>query len=322
MKFSLAYTKGVYDLLDDVTAPMINDIYFSDGVFKSARVDIFDGDDWDELNKIREEYGIKLHLILNSNYYSNDLYKESEVNRLVDHVLSLNVDILTINNTFLMQDERFRSRLTGMTLKASVNNKIRTKESVDFFIDKLGYDEIILDRSLNRCYDELQEIVEYCKTKNVKTTILVNEGCIPNCSYKQFCDMKISQTPNGEVNSSEFSTGCYTDYNKYSEMVLQSPFILPTALSKYKFVDYIKIAGRYSSKEEMGQIIDAYMKNDGNVGIGILMNAYTPEKFNSVSSYLLEDHEFTKKVMNCRNECSTCDYCNRVMDVLDSTYIN
>lgn len=322
MKFSLAYTKGIYDLLDDRIAPKINDIYFSDGAFKSARVDIFDDENLSELNRIRDEYDIKLHYILNSNFYPNDLYNEDAINEMIDHILNLNVEILTINNTFFMQDERIRDRLTGMTIKASVNNKIRTKEQVDFFVDNLKYDEIILDRSLNRCYEELKDVVAYCKSKGVKTTILVNEGCIPNCSYKQFCDMKISQTPNGEDNNSEFSSGCYSDYNKYNEMVLTSPFILPTGVSRYRFVDYIKIAGRYSSKDEMNEIINAYIKNDGNVNIGVLLNAYTPEKFNRVSSFLLEDHEFTKKVMDCKNKCSECDYCKKIMNVLENTYIN
>ena len=55
--FSLPYTKGILDVIEQLPVEQINDIYFSDNKFGSARALELDSDMWSELYEIRKKYG-------------------------------------------------------------------------------------------------------------------------------------------------------------------------------------------------------------------------------------------------------------------------
>ena len=185
----------MYDVLKELPAN-ISDVYFSDNAFGSARALSLSEENLAELRAIRKDFGIALHYLVNGNYYANDFYEKAP--ELVEHVASLQVDILTLNNTYLLRDAEFISALRrsnpSLAIKNSVNNKPKSLKDVVFLISTLGVKDVVLDRSLNRDLDELRKISQFCKEQGVSTTLLVNEGCIVDCMWKNFDDMLIAQT--------------------------------------------------------------------------------------------------------------------------------
>jgi len=320
--FSLPYTEGIIDLITPDIINQINDIYFSDGKYRSVRHDHFTDDNLQELYSIREKYGIKIQYVMNSAWYSNGFYTLENIEEIIETIKSLDIDILTINNTFLMQNDFFREALKDIEIKNSINNKITTPQQAKFFVERLGFDSIIIDRSLNRNWDDLTILTDYCKENNIKTTLLANEGCIPNCPYKQFCDMKISQAPDGDNVGDKYTPGCYNDFDEFNELIFESPFILPTSINKYKdMVNVIKLAGRYQAIDNVKGIIDAYIRGNGNVSVAKLLNTYTPHQYEFITSYLLEEHNFSLKTINCKNECGiNCDFCEKLIHSLKVNY--
>ena len=151
--FSLPYTVGISDIIDELPVDQIDDIYFSDNAFGSARALTLQSESLKELKSIREKHGIKLHYLVNGNHYTNEFYEG--LDDLIEHVKELDVDIITLNNTYIMKDVAFMDALRKCTgrhleIKNSVNNKPKTLKEVIFLVEVLSIRHIVVDRAINR----------------------------------------------------------------------------------------------------------------------------------------------------------------------------
>ena len=194
--FSLGYTKGISKLIEDLNvASQISDVYYSldrpDLFISTARV-VDDTNTLDEM-QILQNMGIKSHLVINGSTYPAEFYTQENFEKVIQYITSSNVDIVTINNTLLLKynivDTLAKS---GVIVKNSVNNMVRSLKDVITFNEFFGVTNVMLDGSLNRNFDELESIVEYCKSNEISTTLLLNEGCIADCPFKKLCDNAIS----------------------------------------------------------------------------------------------------------------------------------
>lgn len=327
--FSLPYTPGMLDVLDQLPVKQINDVYFSDNRFGSARALSLSETEWNELLEIRTRYGIKLHYLFNGNYYSNESYESAP--EVVEHIKNLGVDMLTMNNTYLMRDAAFMQALRdtrdgGLEIKNSVNNKPKTLKEVIFLVDVLGIRSIIVDRALNRNLDELKKISDYCKERNIKITMLVNEGCIVDCMWKNFDDMMIAQT-NEKSNMKVIrlvhnELGCVRHFEEKPGEYLKTGFTLPNDLAKFDgMVDVIKLAGRGNPLPKWLDMCKAYMYENGNVHLRVLFSTKPPNTLMQVTANDLMDLNFTQITKNCKNVCGTeCVLCDNVVDKLITKY--
>lgn len=319
--FSLPYTKGILNVIEQLPVDQINDIYFSDNRFGSARALELDAEMWAELYEIRNKYGIKLHYLINGNYYSNESYEK--VHEIIEHIKNIDVDILTMNNTYLLRDWQFidiirNCRPNKVEIKNSVNNLPRTVKDVVFLVETLRVDHVVVDRSLNRNMDELKKISDYCKERNINITMLVNEGCIVDCLWKNFDDMMIAQT-NKESNMKVISIvhnqlGCTDYFAQKPGEYLKTAFTLPTDLRKFDgLVKIIKLAGRGVAIEKWLTMCKSYMYEDGNVSIRSLFSTRPPVQLMNVTVNDLTDLNFNKITNNCKNVCGTeCRLCDDV----------
>ena len=321
-KFSLPYTPGIFGVLESMDVDSINDIYFSDNIFGSARAVAFDSKHLAELYSIRDAYGIKLHYLINGNYYSNEFYKDTS--HVVDHIKSLDVDMLTLNNTYLMRDAIFMEELrkvgrkgaTELEVKNSVNNIVKDVKDVKFMVETLGIKSIIVDRALNRNIDELTKIRTYCDKHGATITMLVNEGCIIDCKWKNFDDMMIAQTkPDSDIMIINFvhnKLGCTEFFERSPAEYLKTGFTLPTNLDKFDgLVDIIKLAGRDIPLGRWLVMCRAYMTEDGNTSLLNLLATKPASQIQQVTSNMLEETGFVRNTFNCKNvcgdECTLCD---------------
>jgi collagenase-like PrtC family protease len=319
--YSLPYTPGILELLSELPTNKINDIYFSDNLFGSARALELTDSDFTELQAIRQRYGIKLHYLVNGNHYTNEFYEN--VSALVEHITALDIDIVTMNNTYIMNDVHVMTAIRtsttrGVEIKNSVNNKPQTLKDVIFLVETLSISNIILDRSLNRNIDELKKISQYAKTKGVTITILVNEGCIVDCMWKNFDDMMISQTTaQSNIHVISFvhnQLGCTKHFETHVSEYLKTGFTLPNDLDKFTgLVDIIKLAGRGISTSKWLAMCKAYMYNDGNTTLQLLLSTRPPNQLLNISSNQLDDVGFNKITTNCKNVCGTeCVLCDNI----------
>jgi collagenase-like PrtC family protease len=320
--FSLPYTSGISDVIDELPVNQIDDIYFSDNVFGSARALTLESESLKELKSIREKHGIKLHYLVNGNHYTNEFYEN--LDDLIQHVKELDVDIITLNNTYIMKDVVFMDTLRKCTgrhleIKNSVNNKPKTLKEVIFLVEVLSIRHIVVDRALNRNLDELKKISEYCKERDIKITMLVNEGCIVDCMWKNFDDMMISQTTEkSNMKVIQFvhnSLGCVDHFEKNTGEYLKTGFTLPNDLRKFDgLVDIIKLAGRGNPIDKWMTMCRAYMFEDGNVPIRYLFSTKPPLQLMNTTSNELASFNFNKITNNCKNVCGTeCVLCDNVM---------
>jgi hypothetical protein len=302
-------------------------VYFSDNKFGSAR-SIFNGQDmFDELYAVREKFNIKLHYLVNPSTYSNEFYQHVE--DLISHVADINVDMVTLNNTYLLRAgiiKDFQKSNPNIVLKNSVNNLVRTLKDFLFMHEELGLTDIIVDRSLNRDLDTLKKMSNYAKQHDIKITMLVNEGCIVDCKWKQWDDLIISQTKDNDdrtlTDKIYIELGCVNHFKQKPGEWLKTAFTLPNDLAKYEgMVDVIKLAGRGFPLDRWTRMIDSYQKNSGNMKFGELLSTKGDNMLANITINQITDLGFNELTKNCKTVCGTeCNHCDKIYESLKRNF--
>lgn len=310
--FSIGYTPGISEIFDVIGYEKVNDVYFSIDyhLTKSARIQEFSQEVLTELIKLKMN-DVKLHLVINGYSYDQKIYLDYFIDELLNIINSIPLDIITMNNTVLLKELRNRGLNPDIVIKNSVNNKLKTLDDVITYHTFFNLTSIMLDRSLNRNEDELVKILEYCKEHNLETTILLNEGCIPNCPYKQACDESVSNSYDPVVDKFSFLT-CGNDFSATPSITLKSPFVIPGTINKYKElgVTYFKIAGRGKPLNEVFDRIRAYMYDNLDINIFNLLDTNPDHTYKRIFIHHLNEHDFYEKTKNCKNKCHECNYCD------------
>jgi hypothetical protein len=188
-----------------------------------------------------------------------------------------------------------------------------------FLVEVLGIRSIIVDRALNRNLDELIKINNYCRPQGIDITMLVNEGCIVDCMWKNFDDMMIAQTTDQSnmqvIQAVHNELGCVRYFNQTPGEYLKTGFTLPADLDKFDgLVDVIKLAGRGNPLSKWLEMVRAYMYQDGNTKIRVLFSTRPPDALMTVSSNDLMSLNFHQITRNCKNVCGTeCKLCDDVL---------
>jgi collagenase-like PrtC family protease len=329
MKYSIPYTPGLLKILlanRETVGEQISDVYFSDNQIPSNRHFKWDDSNWDELNDIAEEFNCALHYVVNPSVYDNSIYLPDGFNKFIDilnNVWEKGARWLTFNNSIMLRIAELRDNIPPFLIKNSVNNKINTLEQVIFWHTQMHINDIILDRSINRNIDDLKHISEYAKEYGLTLTLLANEGCLPNCSWKQPCDNMISQyhkdTPKevGDLRSLHGVLACTMHYERNPADTLKSPYILPNNIETYSpYADCIKIAGRMSDADTLWDILESYFLGSGNISLYKFFSTKVSELYNRITFTDLVELNFDQKTNNCKNQCASCNFCERVMDQL------
>ena len=205
--FSLGYPQNTqspslyYNLLKNSSQQYrneISDIYFSspfiyetkDGnIIKYGDVmSITSSKDHDEyLFKIKNELGIDVSLTFNDvppnpHIVGNKECFDSFINH-IRYFYENGLRMCTISNTHMMATGVLQKEFPEMHWKNTVNNIVYEAQQVlDYHM--LGYNTILLDRSLNRNIEELRNIKKLQERYKFKTSLLVKEGCMPSCPFK------------------------------------------------------------------------------------------------------------------------------------------
>jgi hypothetical protein len=151
------------------------------------------------LFKIQDEFNIPISLTLNTLETHMEIMHDKTIREgLISYIKNFydhGLRICTISSRHLMTSGILQEHFPDMEWKNTVNHMVRTAQEVADYA-ALGYTTIQLDRSLNRNFDEIKKCKIVADRKGVKTSLLVSEGCLPSCPFKDEHDMVQYQAQN------------------------------------------------------------------------------------------------------------------------------
>lgn len=309
---------------------LISSVYFAHhpALTPNARV-INEAHTFSEQKHYLEQISKTRYLLLNGRFteltnYLNDktirtienFYQEG----LIEGVVFLDFYMLTILSKGLSKE-----CIEGLDFIPSINMNLDSPEKVFStleYLEKLGFKKptkITLDRSLNRNFLQLKVIADLLKEQNIKTEVLLNEGCLYNCPYKINHDVIINMANNPktakevlpfkEINK---QLGCIKFLSNNPENVLKIPFIRPEDLHNYKkIVDVFKISGRTHGPDFCDHVLEAYENEKYEDNLLDLLDASKSlrEQYVIYNDTLKGFHE---KLAFCDKICSKCDFCEKL----------
>jgi hypothetical protein len=165
----------------------------------------------DYLFKLQEETGIEISLTFNTIEIPHELIWDPKIlNQFVEWVggyYDRGLRSCTMSSEHIMRMGILQQRCPDMRWKSTVNQIVAdAQQLIDYAY--LGYNTILLDRSLNRNIRELKRIKraqDYMNSKNPQkkllTSLLVAESCIYRCPFKKEHDSV------GEIISVDYFSG-------------------------------------------------------------------------------------------------------------------
>lgn len=149
----------------------------------------------DYLFKLQEETGVEISLTFNTVEVPHEVVFDHEIRaQFVEWIGSYydrGLRSCTISSEHIMRTGELQARCPDMRWKSTVNQICAdAQQLIDYAY--LGYNTILLDRSLNRNIKELKRVKaaqDYLNSKNPKkkllTSLLIAESCIYRCPFKK-----------------------------------------------------------------------------------------------------------------------------------------
>ena len=250
----------------------------------------------DNLLRIQDELGVEVSLTMNQTIWPEELILDQvlqdEFVEWVGQYYDKGLRSSTISSKHLMRTMKLQNRCPKMKWKNTVNHIISDGQQVSDTIG-IGYDTILLDRSLNRNIKELKRINKLIQrqTRPIKTSLLVSEGCLYSCPFKLEHDMA-STTIGANYWGGDNALSALSCNNWKSDemdrlprngidMVTTDKEMLDQYLDKkVGGVDILKTSGRFD-----GRLYNAYTEDDirnENVKLMRQFGDLTASSFNDV----------------------------------------
>lgn len=282
MKFSVGYrVSGNTPLVNSIVNNKnnIHEVYFSWGDFANGRNSLGLNPDltpWEEQNLMEQDLktftdnNISLNVLFNGMCYGKDSLSKSFFNKIgvtVDYLLR-NYSLTSVTTTSPIIAKFIKSNFENLDVRASVNMGINSIESFSYISDY--FDSFYLARELNRNFNAIKNIKNWCDNNGKTLHALANSGCLNNCSAHTFHDnlvaheKEIAQMDNGFA----FEGICKTFLNKpeNKEKIFEvTNFIRPEDTHLYEgLFTSLKLATRVSRNPLA--IINAYIKDSSFSG--------------------------------------------------------
>lgn len=274
-RFHGEYASAFYTMLKNADASYIkniHDIYFGKYFYYEYKgqqkrcgnpmgVEASD-EQIDYLFKIQEELGIEISLTFNTVEVPHEVIYDYDVrSQFIEWIGSYydrGLRSCTISSTHIMRTGELQARCPDMRWKSTVNQICAdAQQFIDFAY--LGYNTILLDRSLNRNIKELRRIREaqnYLNSKNPKkkvlTSLLVAESCVYSCPFKKEHD-SVGEVIGGEYfrNIADLSCNGWRGSKGFAQLPRSGIDLIASSVdtfNKYaELTDIFKISGRLTN---------------------------------------------------------------------------
>ncbi len=275
--------------------------------------------------------GPRKYALLNSRFYGPALFTDRSNLKSVIDALDQCANHGVINgiiycDQYLLQLLSDEAPELVATLEAvpGINSLLDSHAKVEMQLEYIGETrfklpgKIVLDRSLNRDFDRLADMVRRCRESfpDLKLELLANEGCLDRCPFKLSHDAYIALA-NHEGRDCTYllnkELGCMRMVDKQPYRILRSPFIRPEDIDLYLcHVDTIKLCGRTLGSGFLQRVISAYSvrQYDGNL-LDMLdtLQWLAPSLYVDNSSL---SFNFADMLSMCDNKCDSCGFCQEL----------
>lgn len=300
-KFSVGYNQDIQMLgLLAIFREHIKDVYFPlpKSILGSGRV-VEQASNYDfeisQIIKFCKENKIDPVLAINPTCEGEMTGTDASEKRIIKF-LEANAGIKGVILTNPLHARPIKQKFPKMRIIASVNCFIKNIESAQYY-KKLGFDEITVDRDINR---NIQLIKEIKKATDLKIRVMLNEGCLRNCPFRKIHFNMISH---GRDEKYFDENACLRILKKEPEKVFSIPFIRPEDLHNYSFTDTFKLATRTTPTEKLGYVLEAYAagKFDGDL-LDLLSTRSLFSVFNRIDNKKLTEMNFFENITKENNE--------------------
>lgn len=271
----------------------------------------------EELKTIRN-MGIRLDLLLNANCYGEDAMSQQlqgQICSILDYLSEQDICPEVVTTTSPAVAHMIRSNYAQIELKASVNMKISSVKGMQYVAHL--FDNYCVAKECNRDIDRLQQMRQWADENGKKLTMLVNSGCMRDCSGQIFHDnmvaheAQISQKKN--IQFLPYMCWQYLKDPKNRVAVLQNSWIRPEDIDRYEgLIDQVKLATR--AHHLPGMVIDAYARRKYS---GNLLDLFEPGFGAAFAPYVIDSSKlpenFWEQTVNCHKNCHGCRYCEKVL---------
>lgn len=261
MKFmvGLQYTKP--ELIDCIIElkSQISEVYFSWGDFPNGRSNQLETEGympWElqelqikALKRLTEE-NISLNLLFNANCYGKDSQSRiffEKIGGTVDYLLA-HFNLRSITTTSPLIAKFIKQNFEELEVRASVNMEIGTIQGMRYLADY--FDSYYMKRELNRDFEAIKVLSDWCKENGKKLYMLANSGCLNHCSAHNFHDNLVAhESEIAKMDNAYNFQGMCREYLKkeenYRVLINDTNFIRPEDMEKYDaYFESAKLATR------------------------------------------------------------------------------
>ena len=277
----------------------IYEVYFSWGNFANGRNNQAENDAYTawELQKLQVEAlekisaaGIPVNLLFNGNCYGRDSQSKALFNNIGNTIeyIQENYGLQSVTTTSPLIAEFIKANFPNIEVRASVNMSVGTIEGMDYISEY--FDGYYMQRELNRNFEAIKKLKEWCDIHNKKLYMLANSGCLNNCSAHTFHDNLVSHE--NEISQMDNAYGfkgiCHEYLRKpehHKALIENTNFVRPEDIHKYeRYFEAVKLATRTNKRPI--NILKSYINEKY---VGNILELLEPA--HSIYPYVLENGE-------------------------------
>ncbi len=282
----------------------VGEVYFSWGDFPNGRNLAAQNRDkmpWEIQGKMLEQLsalsgaGISLNLLLNGNCYGKDSQSRAFFQKIGDTIdyFGSRYSLASVTTTSPLIAKFVKSNFEAIDVRASVNMEIGTVQGMRYIQDY--FDSFYMRRELNRNFEAIQTLYNWCMENGKQMYLLANSGCLNDCSAHNFHDNLVShENEIAQMDNAYQFTGICKEYLKdarnYPDLMNQMNFIRPEDMYLYEpWFAGAKLATRVHKNPVY--VLESYVRGHYS---GNLLELLEPA--HSIYPYVLENGDPVKLV--------------------------
>lgn len=282
----------------------IYEVYFSWGDFPNGRSGAVESETYSPIElqerqvhilKELSENGIKLNLLFNANCYGGQSLSRWLFEKIGDTTdyISQRFGLSSVTTTSPIIAKFIKNNFPSVETRASVNMEIGTVQGMDYLSEY--FDSFYMKRELNRDFEAIKCLSDWCKDNNKKLYMLANSGCLNHCSAHNFHDNLVAhELEIVKMDNAYNFTGICKEYLKnkdhYKSLIEDTNFVRPEDIYKYEpYFEAVKLATRVHRNPV--EVLRAYINQQC---LGNILRLLEPE--HNIYPYIVENGDPLKIV--------------------------